>query len=90
MKKWLISNEEEDQKVGLAPRYDLAVNNPSPFGLTDCKIVEPGKNEIIAISGPSTSNSRFTAFNWQKWEDIPHFGMPLLWDFPWVSFTLPG
>ncbi len=41
MKKWLIMNEEEDVKVGLAPRYDLVKENPSAFGLTDCKIYEP-------------------------------------------------
>ena len=46
MKKWLIKNEEEDPKVGLAPRYDLASSNPSTFGLTDCKIVGPLSTKI--------------------------------------------
>lgn len=41
MKKWLINNDNQDPKVGLAPRYDLDPKNPSTFGLTDCKIVTP-------------------------------------------------
>lgn len=62
MKKWLITNQNTDPKVGLAPRYDLDSVNPRPFGLTDCKIVSPESLEagfIWAISGPTTSNGRF-------------------------------
>jgi hypothetical protein len=62
MKKWLIMNENQDPRIGLAPRYDLADKNAKPFGLTDCKIATPETLKdgfIWAISGPTTSNGRF-------------------------------
>jgi hypothetical protein len=70
MKKWLITNEENDTRIGLAPRYDLYEDGPTAFGLTDCKIITPNtenSNFIWAISGPTTSNGRFAAFDWSKW-----------------------
>lgn len=41
MKKWLLNNDNEDPKIGLAPRYDLDKKSPTPFGLTDLKIISP-------------------------------------------------
>lgn len=51
MKKWLLSNENEDPSVGIAPRYDLKTDSPSVFGLTDLKIVTPDtfKNRFFWI-----------------------------------------
>lgn len=41
MKVWLLKNDEDNPKVGIAPRYDLADSGASAFGLTDLKIVAP-------------------------------------------------
>ena len=41
MKKWLIFNDYDNAKIGLAPRYDQAESGKSAFGLTDCKILTP-------------------------------------------------
>ena len=70
-----MTNEEEDPRSGLAPRYDVVETGASAFGLVDCKIITPNTeklNFIWAISGPSTSNDRFPAFNWDKWSNTPH------------------
>lgn len=91
MKKWLISNDEASPDVGLAPRYDLKASNPIAFGLTDCKIATPNtlkENFIWAISGPTTSNGKFTPFDWTKWGNHSHLGMPNVFDFPWVKVTV--
>ena len=91
MKKWLINNDNQDPKVGLAPRYDLDPKSPSTFGLTDCKIVTPeslNNNYIWAISGPSTSNGKFPAFDWNNWPNTPHYGMPRKWNFTWEKYPI--
>ena len=91
MKVWLIKNEEDDPRKGIAPRYDLAEKGPSAFGLTDCKIVAAEterKNFIWAISGPSRSGDRFPAFSWSNWTKVPHNGMPMNWNFDWVQFPI--
>lgn len=91
MKKWLLNNDNEDPKIGLAPRYDLDKKSPSAFGLTDLKIVSPEtlqNNFIWAISGPSTSNGRFEPFSWANWPNSPHFGLPQKWNFTWEKYQI--
>lgn len=93
MKKWLITNEETYPESGLAPRYDFAQNlsKKEAFGLTDCKIVSANtmrENYVWAISGPSKSNGRFTAFDWSQWSSKSHLGMPDKYDFPWVKVNI--
>lgn len=85
MKKWLINNDNENPTIGLAPRYDLA-ENPTLFGLTDCKIITPQtlkNNYIWAYAGPSMSNGRFPPFDWSNWPNSTHYGMPRKWNFAW-------
>ena len=89
MKYWLINNEEELPKQGLAPRYDLMPTNPKAFGLTDCKIASESiidANFFWAFSGPSISNGRFPPFNWKNYSgpSAPHFGQIDRYDFKWV------
>lgn len=91
MKKWLIMNEEEDVRVGLAPRYDLTEKGAYAFGLTDCKVISPETSQdnfLWAISGPTQSGGRFPPFSWENWPNVPHSGMPIKWDFDWVKFPI--
>lgn len=91
MKKWLINNENEDPRDGLAPRYDLYEKGPALFGLTDCKVVTPDtlrNNYIWAYSGPSMSNGRFAPFDWTNWPNSVHFGMPRKWNFNWEKYPI--
>ena len=84
MKKWLLANENEDPRVGIAPRYDLATKGTSTFGLTDLKIITPQtlkEGYTWIYSGPSMSNGRFPAFDWNNWPDAPSYGMPKKWNF---------
>lgn len=90
MKYWLLNNDDDDPRVGIAPRYDLA-EKPSAFGLTDLKIITPDtikNNYIWAISGPTLSNNRFPAFKWEDWATHSHVGMPRQWNFPWIQFPI--
>jgi hypothetical protein len=91
MKKWLITNEEEDVREGLAPREDLYTPNPSPYGIIDCKIVSASslkKNYYWVISSPSTSNGRFPPFTWASFPNMTHDGMPTVFNFPWVKVEI--
>ena len=69
----------------------MASENAAAFGLTDGKVVSPNtiqQNYIWAISGPTTSNGRFPAFNWQNWSSKSHYGMPDLYNFTWVKVNI--
>jgi hypothetical protein len=91
MKKWLITNQNSDPKIGLAPRYDLAPHQPKPFGLTDCKIASPDSladGFIWAISGPTTSHGRFQPFDWTSWPNSSHEGMPRRWNYTWEKYYI--
>lgn len=51
-------------------------------------------NFIWAISGPSlsvyptTSVPKYTPFDWEKWPNVPHYGMPKVWNFDWQKYEI--
>jgi hypothetical protein len=88
---WLLTNEEEDVREGIAPREDLYLADPQPYGIIDCKILTPNSragNYYWAISSPSTSNGRFTPFSWTAFPTLSHEAMPTTYDFPWQKVPL--
>lgn len=90
----------------IASRYDLTSPGADcdgslaqyPFGAIDSKVVSalsavsPDGSTIAfaAQSGPTTYSQ--PPFDFRQWpeNELPRRGMPLLWDFPWVQFALPG
>jgi hypothetical protein len=45
-------------------------------------------NFYWAISSPPTSHGRFKPFSWDMFPNVPHSGMPIVWDFPWVKIPI--
>ena len=93
MKYWLVNNEEEIPRTGLAPRYDMLEEKARAFGLTDCKIASENtikENYFWAISGPSNSHGRFPPFDWRKWNGpaMPHKGLAQTYDFQWEKIVI--
>lgn len=77
----------------ISSRFDLVtgnVTNPflvcAAFGGIDSKVTSAtlAKNMTSYIqSGPSYDH--LPPFEWTKeWDFVPHFGMPQVWNFPWV------
>jgi hypothetical protein len=86
MKHWLLMNEEEDPREGIAPREDCYLPDPQPFGIIDCKILTPDTeqgNYYWLVSSPSTSDGRFAPFTWAAFPKLSHEGMPLTYNFTW-------
>lgn len=88
---WLLMNEEDDVREGIAPREDLYTADPQPYGIIDCKIITPNSragNYYWAISSPSTSNGRFPVFSWNAFSSVTHEGMPNTFNFTWQKVPL--
>lgn len=91
MKKWLLTNEEEDVRVGIAPREDQYQQDPQPFGNIDLKIVSAeteSNNFYWVISSPTTSNGRFPPFSWKQFPQMSHEGMPETYNFTWQKVPI--
>jgi hypothetical protein len=91
LKYWLLMNEEDDVREGIAPREDLYQPDPQPYGIIDCKILTPDTeqgNYYWAISSPSTSNGRFAPFSWASFPNIAHEGMPNTYNFTWMKVPI--
>jgi hypothetical protein len=91
MKQWLLTNEEEDVRVGIAPREDLYLESPNPFGIIDCKIISADteqQNFYWVISNPTTSNGRFPPFTWDQFPKFSHEGMPNTYNFTWQKVPI--
>mmetsp|Transcript_15841 Transcript_15841/g.28893 ORF Transcript_15841/g.28893 Transcript_15841/m.28893 type:complete len:682 (+) Transcript_15841:71-2116(+) len=81
----------------IAARGDLATSDPDPNGAVDAKVAGSclvRRLQCNAISGP-THNGQ-TPFRWtdknghERFEGVPHQGMPDVWNFDWVRMTSDG
>lgn len=75
MKYWMLMNEEEDVRNGIAPREDQYKPSPAPYGIIDCKILTPNtqrENYYWVISSPSLSDGRFPPFDWNQFKEVGH------------------
>jgi hypothetical protein len=91
VKHWMLINEEEDVREGIAPREDLYKDDPQAFGIIDCKVISPeteAANHYWMISSPSTSGGRFPVFSWSAFPKVSHEGMPAAFNFTWQKVPL--
>ncbi|EGR29595.1 laminin a family protein, putative [Ichthyophthirius multifiliis] len=85
----LNHNETGNPCNSLAPRCDLILNGPYLFGGIDGKVTNNEllkQNQVLMISGPTQDG--FEAFDWGKWQNFPHKGMPEKFDFDWIKVNL--
>lgn len=75
----------------ISPRFDLSPDfriRKSSGGI-DTKISSYKmiyNDEIEAISGPAyKDNGR--PFNWSEFPNDPHYGLPQIWNFDWITFN---
>ena len=89
--RYNLSENKKDFVATISPRYDLAANiiDRRPSGGIDAKITNKAmalNGEFFGISGPSNENGA-EVFDWSKFIKEPHDGLPLRWDFDWVTFN---
>lgn len=89
--RYNLSENKKDFVATISPRYDLASNiiDRRSSGGIDAKITNKTmalKGEFLGISGPSNENG-VEVFDWRKFMKEPHEGLPMRWDFGWVSFS---
>ena len=91
LKYYLTFNEQVDPREGYAPRNDTYTPDPHPYGAIDCKILTPQnyrENVYWVKSSPPTSDGRFPIFDWSKFSNYPHAGMPQVFNFTWVKVPI--
>jgi hypothetical protein len=86
-----LNLHKNDHINTISPRYDLANNLElrKPAGGIDTKIVNAQMvhdQTVYAISGPSTAGGT-PPFRWSDWPHEPHYGLPEVWNFPWMEFN---
>jgi hypothetical protein len=86
-----LNLHKNDHINTISPRYDIASNHElrKPAGGIDTKIVNSDmvyNQTVYAKSGPSTTGGT-PPFKWSDWPGQPHYGLPDIWNFPWVEFN---
>lgn len=87
---------EGNAVYAVASRGDLVASSPQCWGAVDAKLTSftamtrAGGAQISAYSGPTPQQPVFN-FNTTNATMMctPHFGVPTLWNNPWVTFTMP-
>jgi hypothetical protein len=72
----------------IAARGDLAVTNPWVGGATDSKITSSQRALNMtsdAVCGPTHDQQK--PFSWTQFPSWPHVGMPMTWDFEWMTMS---
>lgn len=69
----------------ISARCDLRSSGAYAFGGVDSKNTNYQRSQSLiseVICGPTHQTA--PAFSWDQWKDVPHLGMPQVFDFDWV------